>query len=213
MRLPPILFAFVLSVVVLFARPVAAEIIFDNTGFEGDGIQFVHPQGVGSGWWATGFSTTATGFVLDTVTLILSNPNNGTQFAVRVYESNNNPPTSIPTGVPVATLYNGTSNAFFGPFVLSSLGAVLQPSTNYFLAVEVATNQLNWTYTNDVNSPVASNDGSGWVGLETFPNQMRISASSAVPEPSQVAAMVLVALLGAIRIGFIVHARRSAAKA
>lgn len=195
------------------ARPASAEIIFDNTGMESDGIQFVHPQGVGSGWWAVGFSTTATGYVLDTVTLVLANPSNGTQFAVRVYESNNNPPTSIPTGAAVATLYNGTSNAFFSPFVMSSLNTTLLPSTNYFLAVEVATNELDWTYTNDVNSPVASNNGSGWVGSETFPNKMSISASAAVPEPSQVAAMVLVALGVALRVGFVARARRAAAKA
>ncbi len=212
MRFPQFLFLSVLSVMVALARPASAEIIFDNTGMEGDGIQFVHPQGVGSGWWATGFSTTATGYVLDTVTLILANPSNGTQFAVRVYESNNNPPTSIPTGAAVATLYNATSNSFAGPFVMSSLGVALQPSTNYFLAVEVANNQLNWTYTNDVNWPVASNNGSGWAGSETFPNLMSISASSAVPEPSQVAAMVLVALGVALRVGFVARARRAAVK-
>jgi hypothetical protein len=141
------------------------------------------------------------------VTLTLANPNNGTQFAVRVYQSNNNPPTSIPTGSFVATLYSGTSNAFSGPFVLTSLGTVLQPSTNYFLAVEVANNRLDWTYTNDVNWPVASNNGSGWVGTENFPNKMSISASAAVPEPSQAATMMLVALGVAIRIGFLVRAR------
>ena len=211
-RFPQVLFLSVLSLVIAFARPVSAEIIFDNTSMGSDGIQFVHPQGIGSGWWATGFSTTATGYVLDTVTLLLANPSNGTQFAVRVYESNNNPPTSIPTGAGVATLYNGTSNSFAGPFVMSSLGAALQPSTNYFLAVEVANNQLNWTYTNDVNWPVASNNGGGWVGSENFPNLMSISASAAVPEPSQVAAMALVALGVAIRMGFMAHAKRAAAK-
>jgi hypothetical protein len=204
----------VLSVVMVFARPASAEIIFDNTALASDGIQFVHPQGVGSGWWATGFSTTATGYVLDTVTLVLANPSNGTQFAVRVYESNNNPPTSIPTGAAVATLYNGTSNSFAGPFVMSSLGAVLQPSTSYFLAVEVGLNQLNWTYTNDVIGAVASNNGSGWVSdSDNFPNMMSISASAAVPEPSQVAAMVFVVLGVALRVGFVVRARRAAAKA
>ena len=212
MRFSQVLFLSVLSMVMVFTRPSSAEIIFDNTAMESDGIQFVHPQGIGSGWWATGFSTTATGYVLDTVTLLLANPSNGTQFAVRVYESNNNSPSSIPTGAAVATLYNGTSNSFAGPFVMSSLGAVLQPSTNYFLAVEVANNRLDWTYTNDVNWPVASNNGSGWVGSESFPNKMSISASAAVPEPSQVAAMVLVALGVALRVGIVVRARRTAAK-
>jgi hypothetical protein len=207
MRFSLVLPSVFLSFVALFARPVAAELIFDNLGMESDGIQFVRPQGGGSGWWATGFSTTVTGYVLDTVTLSLANPSNGTQFAVRIYESNNTPPTSIPTGASVATLFNGTSNAFFGPFVLSSLGTVLQPSTNYFLAVEVATNQLNWTYTNDVTWPVASNNGGGWVGSNNFPNKMSISASSAVPEPSQVAAMLLVAVGVAIRIGFLMRVR------
>lgn len=210
MRFPQFLFLGVLSVMVALARPASAEIIFDNTWMEDDGDQFVKPQGSGSGWWATGFSTTATGYVLDTVTLILANPSNGTQFAVRVYESNNNPPTSIPTGAAVATLYEGTSNAFFSPFVLSSLNTTLLPSTNYFLAVEVATNKLDWTYTNDVNSPVASNNGSGWVGSENFPNLMSISASAAVPEPSQVAAMVFVGLGVAVRVGFVVRSRRAA---
>jgi len=212
MRFAQILFLGVLSVVMFFTRPACAEMIFNNTALESDGIQFVRPQGGGSGWWATGFSTTATGYVLDTVTLLLANPSNGTQFAVRVYESNNNPPTSIPTGAAVATLYNGTSNSFAGPFVMSSLGAALQPSTNYFLAVEVANNQLNWTYTNDVNWPVASNNGSGWIGSENFPNLMSISASAAVPEPSQVAAMVLVALGVALRMGFVARAKRAAEK-
>ncbi|MEN9468871.1 MAG: hypothetical protein RL630_604 [Verrucomicrobiota bacterium] len=203
MRFSRILPVVILSYLVLFVRPVAAELIFDNLGMQSDGIQFVRPQGGGSGWWATGFSTTATGYVLDTVTLSLANPSNGTQFAVRIYESNNNPPTSIPTGSSVATLFNGTRNAFSEPFVLSSLGTVLQPLTKYFLAVEVATNQLNWNYTDDVNLPVASNNGGGWVGSENFPNKMSISASSAVPEPSQLAAMVLVALGVAFRIGYL----------
>lgn len=213
MRFSPVWSACALIVAVFFTRPLSAEIIFDNTGMQNDGIQFVRPQGGGSGWWATGFSTTATGFVLDTVTLMLVNVSNGTQFAVRVYESNNNTPTSIPTGASVATLYNGSSNIFAGPFVLSSLGAVLQPSTNYFLAVEVATNELNWTYTDDVNWPVASNNGGGWVGTENFPNKMRISASASVPEPSQVAAMMLLMLGVAARVGFLIRARRVAAKA
>ncbi len=213
MRFPQVLFLNVLSLVMIFSRPASAEIIFDNTTMEKDGDQFVHPIGTGSGWWATGFSTTATGYVLDTVTLVLANPSNGTQFAVRVYASDNNGLNSIPTGAAVATLYDGTSNSFAGPFVMSSLGAVLQPSTSYFLAVEVANNQLNWTYTNDVIGAVASNNGSGWVSdSDNFPNMMSISASAAVPEPSQVAAIVLVVLGVALRVGFVVRARRAAAK-
>ena len=83
--------------------------------------------------------------------------------------------------------------------------AALHPSTIYFLALEVTNNLLDWT--------VVSNSGSGWVGSESFPNKMSISASAAVPEPSQVAAMVLVALGVALRVGVVVRARRAAAKA
>lgn len=82
--------------------------------------------------------------------------------------------------------------------------AALHPSTIYFLALEVANNLLNW--------PVASNNGSGWVGSESFPNKRSISASATVPEPSQVAAMVLVVLGVALRLGFGVRARRTEAK-
>lgn len=194
-----------------FARPAFAVIIFDNTGMESDGIQFVRPKGGGSGWWATGFSTTASGYELTNVTLILENSFNGTQFAVRIYESDNNAPNSIPTGAAVATLYNGTSNAFTGPFVLSSLNTILQPSTNYFLAVEVATNELDWVYTNAVNWPTASDTGPGWVGTLNYPNKMRIEAAG-VPESSQIAAMVLVALGVALRVGYVVRSRRAVAK-
>lgn len=173
-----------------------AAIIFDNTFREADGVQFVRPQGSGSGWWATGFSTTAEYYQLQKVTLLLSNSSNGTQFSVRVYASNIDSPNSIPTGSYLATLYSGTSNAFSSPFVLDSLATLLQPSTNYFLSVEPTSNQLGWTYTNDIQSAVASNNGTGWVGTTNFPNLMKIEATAAsVPEPSQVAAMILVIFL------------------
>ena len=170
-------------------------------------------------WQAQAFTTTATGYTLTDVALLLSNSTATTgTFDLSIYDSTG---TDSSPGAKVADVRTGINVATFGEtptiYDVSGLSIPLSPSTQYYLAV-TATNLIGtgtygieWSYTLDTTGtgfPSAysySNDGGAtWNNPPDFtnPSMMRIQAeTTAVPEPSTYA------LLG-ISLAVVGYARR-----
>lgn len=159
-------------------------VIFDNITQTLSGLQAVTTKTGTNGWWAEGFTSPGTSINLNSATFLMVGA--GMSFDIKLYLSDGNPTTPVPTGSSLATIYSGSPGVLSGTFTVSGLNIPLIANTNYFVATEVSSGSVFWQYTNASTNPTASNYGPGWVGSTAFPLQMKLQNTS-VPEPSTLA--------------------------
>lgn len=140
---------------------------------------------------AQSFSTTATGYVLDSIELEIYKQVGATDvYSVWIYNSSGGVPTT-----PVLTVANNEQQSALSDTpsskTFSGINTVLAPNTDYFVVVGgAATEDMYWDYW-DTASPSGTGlpstsitfDGTSWTGTsQGYPQMMTITAS--VPEPS-----------------------------
>lgn len=189
---------FMLGVLAAFSCSLATgAVIFDNTNLALNGLQLVSPND----WWAEKFSTPVTERLITDVELLLRTDGTGTwDFDVAIYSSVSDEPGSL-----ITVLHSETTTVpFNSPFQITGLSTLLDPSTDYFLAITPKAGSANllWQYasSSETGRNGESNDqGGSWSMADTAPQQMAITA--VVPEPSAVVlAIGGVAGLGLFRV-------------
>lgn len=178
---------------------VFGEVIFDNlagTSLGGGDLSTSSTQ------FAQQFQTTATGYVLDSVTVQVRNLQSGTgNYSLSVFSSASDDPGSL-----IGLFGSGSWSAVGVPYENKTINGLLtlSPSTTYFMVMSVTDSFVNreWHLTSTDPGLVArstSNGGTNWVPASGFP-MMQVTA---VPEPAMGTLAVggLVALWGLRRRG------------
>lgn len=181
----PFVLRIALAALVLVSAPhvVFGEVIFDNlAATTGGGGTFPN----GSVLFAQQFQTTATGYVLDSVTVKVRN-NTGSatgNFSLSVYTSaSNDPGTQVGSFGPSTNWSTLVGTAYQDKTINGLL--TLSPSTTYFMVMSVAdSSNGEWAETQTAPGLAAresSNGGSSWVDNSPYFPQMQVTA---VPEPA-----------------------------
>ena len=149
-------------------------------------------------WLAQSFTTTATDYILSSVTALIGNSNPATtgNYIFSIYDG------SGPGGVPGVNLGDILSNSVTGiPTLATSIQATasplpltLSPNTNYFLVLRTsgANDALEWySATNGsgtgfpTNFTSSSNGGTSWNAIDnTGPDQMMQILATSPPPPT-----------------------------
>jgi len=150
---------------------------------------------------AQGFSTTATGYIINSISVKLkqdnaASPDGTLNFSIYSADGTGGTPNTLVSSIStVATSALPTSSA--SVYSLNSLNVTLSPNTSYYLVLTSTStlgNGAAWGYTNSTNgtgfpSNQSIYSSSSWSAPSTsFPQMMQISA---VPEPSTYALAVL----------------------
>jgi len=200
-----------LSILGLAGSSQAADILADNLGNTLGGDVTI----TDSTWSAQAFTTTLTGFVIDSITLNMTRDGSTTgTVELYIYELDvNNKPASLPLtfvgSKDIATeLSTSPGNVDF-----PGLSITLDASTTYYLVMRgssVADGTARWSYTDDETGTGfpsyyarSIDTGATWLGpLLDSPQIMKITA---VPEPST----ITLSAFGAIAIGLASRRRRN----
>lgn len=183
------------------AMPLSASVVlFDNLSAGSPNGYF----GVSNTQWAAqSFTTSSTGFILDSVSLRLWNQSGTTgSFEVQIWDSNG---TSSRPGTQVGpAIYTGLAEDLGGPgshLAILGLSVPLSVDTKYYLVVagtgledifygfdDIYPGFLAWDATNVITSDSYDTAGSGWNGPYTQNLYMQVTA---IPEPTSMFLMML----------------------
>jgi hypothetical protein len=167
----------------------AGVVLFDNLSDAGSGSTGV----TNTQWTAQAFSTTATDFVLDEVSLRLWDQRGNTEgnFEIQVWDAAG--ASGSPGAQVGSAIYTGLAENLpdaSSLLTISGLSVTLGPSTNYYLVALGTTltrpegsPSLRWDVTNVItsNADVTTTSGASWFGPRSNNFIMSVTA---VPEPS-----------------------------
>ena len=167
----------------------AGVVLFDNLSDAGSGSTGV----TNTQWTAQAFSTTATDFVLDEVSLRLWDQRGNTEgnFEIQVWDAagaSGSPGAQVGSAIFTGLAENLADSSSL--LTISGLSVALGASTNYYLVARGTTltrpegsPSLRWDVTNGIssNAYASTNSGASWGSPSSYNFIMSVTA---VPEPS-----------------------------